>query len=57
MALNFPHPLKHYMCRSTATIACMVYDASSLADGMNASYVIGQPTFTSNTAATTQSWS
>lgn len=32
----------------------MVYDASSLSNGMNASYVIGQSTFNTNTAATSQ---
>ncbi|MBK8871655.1 MAG: NHL repeat-containing protein [Elusimicrobia bacterium] len=33
----------------------VVYDASALSNGMNASYVIGQSAFTTNTAAATQS--
>ena len=32
----------------------LVYDVSTITNGMNASYVLGQPDFTSNTAATTQ---
>src|SRR5207237_142343 len=33
----------------------LAFDASALADGMNASFVLGQATFTANAAATTQS--
>ena len=33
----------------------LVYDSTTLTNGMNASYVLGQPNFTSSTAATTQS--
>jgi DNA-binding beta-propeller fold protein YncE len=53
VAVDGPHQRLYVM--DTKNVRALVFDTSALSNGMNASFVLGQPTFTSTTAATTRS--